>query len=109
MINEPKNSEDDFDPKKQVKEYKRKCNECRKVWHSLATREEMIQKDIKSNNCSEAIAACGMCGGHWSAFGASAQIRRNKHALTEELERLKKCPKCGSGNYNEKVFIYDKK
>ena len=102
-------SEENFDPKIHVKEYKRKCNECGKKWHVLASREEKLQKDIKSNNCDQMTAACGMCGGNYSALGASTQAKRNEHALTDEVTRLKKCPECGSGNYSEEVVIYEKK
>jgi len=102
-------TEEDFNPKLHVKEYKRKCNECGKVWHSLASREEKIRKELRSNNCDKLVAACGMCGGHWSALGASKQAERNEQALTEELRRLRKCPECGSSNYEEEVVIYEKK
>jgi len=101
--------EDEYDPKTQVKEYKRTCRECKKTWHVLASREEKIKQDIKTNQCQQGVSACGMCGGHWSALGASTQAKRNEHALEEESSRLKKCPNCGSGNYTEKVIIYAKK
>ena len=26
-----------------------------------------------------------------------------------EIERLKKCPQCNSGNYTEEVLVYEKK
>jgi DNA repair exonuclease SbcCD ATPase subunit len=100
---------EEFDPKTQIKEYKRTCNECKKTWHSLASREEKINAEIKDNSCRSVVAACGMCGGSYQALGASNQSKRNEHALTDELNRLKKCPNCGSGNYTEKVIIYDKK
>lgn len=92
-----------------VKEYKRKCKECGKVWHSLASREEKLQKDLKSNQCDQMTSACGMCGGNWMALQSSTQAKRNEHALTDEAIRLKKCPNCGSGNYEEKEVIYEKK
>jgi hypothetical protein len=107
MINKQK--ETDFNPITQVKEYKRTCNECGKVWHSLASREEKIEQQKRRNSCNELTAAWGMCGGSWSALGAATQAERNEHALDEELGKLKKCPNCGSHNYKEKILIYDKK
>jgi len=98
-----------FDPKKHIKEYKRKCKQCGKVWHVLASREEKIEKDIKSNKFDQTVSACGMCGGSYQALGASTQAKRNEHALTDELTRLKHCPKCNSGNYEETEIFYEKK
>lgn len=96
-------SEKDFDPKKHVKEYKRKCNECGKVWHSLASREEQIEKDFKSNNCIQGLTACG------GDLGAATQSKRSAEASQDLLDKLKKCPDCGSKNYDEEVLIYEKK
>ncbi|MBT4151092.1 hypothetical protein HOE52_03955 [Candidatus Woesearchaeota archaeon] len=36
-------SESEFDKKKHVKESKRKCNQCGKVWHSLSDREKQMK------------------------------------------------------------------
>lgn len=92
-----------------VVEYKRKCKECGKIWHVLASREDKLNNMKKANDCSQLTAACGMCGGNWTALNASTQASRNEHALTDELTRLKHCPNCGSGNYEEKEVIYEKK
>lgn len=102
-------NKNDFNSKNQVKEYKRKCKECGKVWHVLASREEKLQKDLKSNQCDQMTSACGMCGGNWMALQSSTQAKRNEHALTDEVTRLKHCPNCGSGNYEEKEIVYKKK
>ena len=96
-------------PKKQVQEYKRKCRQCGKVWHSLVSREKEISKGLFTNNCYGCTAGLGMCGGHWSALGAGAQTQRNEHALKDELNRLKSCPQCHSNNYEEEIITYDKK
>ncbi len=104
-----RNLTEEFDPKIHVKEFKRTCKECDKKWHVLASREEKLEKDMKSNKAEQLTAACGMCGGNWNALGASTQAKRNEHALTDELTRLKQCPKCSSGNYSEEVIIYEKK
>ncbi len=92
-----------------VKEYKRTCKECGKVWHVLTSREEKILQDIKINNSNKVAAGLGMCGGNYAALGAATQTQRNEQALQEELSRLKKCPNCSSGNYSEKVVAYEKK
>jgi len=93
--------EQEFDSSKHVKEYKRKCRECNKVWHSLASREEEVTKNIKSN----AFSQCAFCGNP----GAQLQAKRNVEANQSELDRLKKCPQCNSGNYSEEVIIYERK
>jgi len=98
-----------FNSKTHVKEYKRKCKGCGKIWHVLASREKKLEKDMKSNTCDQQISACGMCGGNWMALQSATQAKRNEHALTDELTRLKHCPNCGSGNYEETEITYEKK
>ncbi len=93
-------NESEFNPKLHVKEYKRKCRQCGKIWHSLASREERVKSDIFANAC----ATAGFCGNP----SAMAQTSRNANAQRNELERLKSCPKCGSQNYKEEVVIYSK-
>ena len=95
-------SEKEFDPKKHVKEYKRKCNECRKIWHSLTSREQQIEKGIEQNNCNQGAFAC--CN-----VGAAVQSKRNVEAGQEQLDKLRKCPECSSSNYKEEVIICEKK
>ena len=90
-----------------ITEYKRKCKECGKVWHSLQSRELQIQQQINSANRASTTAACGMCAGHWSALGASEQAKRNLAAAQSELDRLRICPKCGSHNYTETETSFD--
>ena len=82
-------------------EFKRKCKECGKVWHSLKSREDKIANDIKKEQGALKTAACGMCGGSYSAGGMAEQAKRNISALEAELERLKICPNCSSHNYEE--------
>ena len=94
-------SKENFDPKKHVKEYKRKCNECGKVWHSLALREKEISKEVGCNQWN-AIANC--CNP-----SAQLQAKRNVDANQTELDKLRKCPNCASQNYHEEVLIYEKK
>jgi ribosomal protein S27AE len=91
--------QEEFDSKKQVKEYKRKCNQCGKVWHSLENREKQIQQ----NSGWDACIGCNTCNP-----GAQLQARRNIEAGESELDKLRKCPNCGSGDYTEEVIIYEK-
>ena len=90
-------------PEGHVQEYKRTCNECGKVWHSLISREKEIHKDVKSNAC---IQACTACGGN---LDAATQSKRSVESQTDLLDKLRKCPECGSRNYTEKVITYEKK
>lgn len=96
-----KTTKENFNPKTQVMEYKRKCKECGKVWHSLENREKEIGKNINTN-------AWNVCGNMCNA-GAQLQAKRNIEASETELDRLKKCPNCQSHNYTETVLVYDKK
>lgn len=95
--------EADFDPKKHVKEYKRTCKGCGKVWHSLASREDKLKTDSISGSCVQASTACS------GNLGAATQSQRNVQSANEQLDNLKKCPQCGSSNYNEEVLVYEKK
>jgi len=94
--------EEDYDVKKHIKEYKRKCNECGKMWHSLVSRETEIQKQIRSSGLVGAGMACG-------SPSTSAQSIRTGQEQQNVLSKLRKCPKCGSANYKEEVIIYEKK
>lgn len=91
------------DEKKFVEEYKRTCRECGKVWHSLVAREKQIQGNIKSNACSGMGATCG---GSW---GGATQSVRNREASEEILDKLRKCPNCGSKNFKQVIIHYEKK
>ena len=108
-------SEEDYnnlsnkDKEKYVCEFKRTCNECTKVWHVLQSRENEINKKIKDSRSSQNVAACGMCGGSYSAQGAATQAKHSENALEEELNRLRQCPNCSSSNYTEEKVIYEKK
>ena len=94
-------SEEQFNPQEHVKEYKRNCNECKKVWHSLADREEQIQKNIQFNAFQQSANCCRPSAG--------LQAKRNVEANQSDLDNIKKCPNCGSRNYSEKALIYGKK
>ena len=98
--------ESEFDPEKHVKEYKRKCNQCSKVWHSLASREEELKKQIKSSGCSESLSAC-TCS--QPGIIAANQSKHTRQTTEEILHKLHLCPECSSQNYSEEVLIYEQK
>jgi hypothetical protein len=73
---------------KKVVEFKCKCKECGHVWHYLESEE----KRAKSGTC-------------WSAYGQMTcclpmQLYSKQEGLKweKELDKFKKCPKCGSVN-----------
>lgn len=90
-----------FDSKTQVREFKRICQQCKKVWHVLEEREKKIQSDKKFNSCQQSLNCC--------SSGAALQAKRNVEAGETELDKLRKCPNCGSSNYEEEVITYAKK
>jgi ribosomal protein S27AE len=94
-------SSDIFDSDKQVSEYKRTCNECGKTWHSLSKRENEIFKGIKGVKNAQ---CCTMCDAN-----ARKESQAKLNTYENEIERLKKCPQCGSGNFKEELIVYDKK
>ncbi len=98
--------ETEFDAKKHVKEYKRKCNQCEKVWHSLANREKELKSQIRSSGCSESLSAC-TCS-HPGIIAAN-QSRHTRQTTEEILNKLSLCPECGSQDYSEEVLVYEKK
>ena len=76
-------------------EFRRTCQKCGKVWHSLVSRENKIRNDekhYKSQGC-------------WNTCNpeAKAQYNRNKDGAESELDRLQKCPECGSKDYKEEI------
>jgi len=96
----------EFDSLKQVKEFKRTCNECGQVWHSLASREKQIESNMKVNATSQMCMAL-TCNPLLNS--ATLQANRNASAERESLSSLRRCPKCGSMHYKEEIIIYDKK
>jgi hypothetical protein len=94
-------SSDIFDSARQVSEYKRTCKQCSFVWHILAEREEQIKKGIEANKKDE---CCNMCDEN-----AKRQRIERFSSFQNEFKRLKICPKCGSGDYQEETLVYEKK
>jgi len=94
-------SEEEFDPKIHVKEYKRTCRECGKVWQSLVEREKKIEKEISRASLQQAGFAC--CNP-----ATATQSQRTAAAHENALQQLRRCPNCGSQNYSEEIIIYEK-
>jgi hypothetical protein len=98
-----------FDSERQVSEYKRVCNECGTSWHSLMAREDEIRKGIKDLK-SPTTQCCNMCMTTSQKNNAAQEKNASKiDSLETELDRLKKCPHCNSGNYKEELLVYEKK
>ncbi|WP_394339122.1 zinc-ribbon domain-containing protein [Methanoculleus sp. UBA430] len=94
-------SSDLFDPESQVSEYKRTCNQCGKVWHSLKSREDEIKRGIQNNKNAQ---LCNMCDAN-----AENKRKQDLNTYTTELDRLKTCSQCSSRDYSEVIVHYDKK
>jgi len=89
---------EEFDPKKYVKEVKCECNECGKIWHYLESEEKRIQSQKR-----------------WSGVGMMTcclpvQLYSKNQAgkWESELDKFKKCPKCGSINIKKKEIHHKK-
>jgi hypothetical protein len=76
-----------------VQEIRRKCSNCGKVWHSLASREAQI-------NLAQLEASCSTLG---NCCGANSQNMRNMSANRDSLAQLRTCPECKSANYTEEI------
>lgn len=79
-----------------AKEYRRTCRACGNVWHSLVGRE----RAVAASGCFESYEMCTSSG------SKSAQHSRNWDAESNELNRLRTCPSCGSSAYDEEVVEY---
>lgn len=85
---------------RKIKEIKCKCNQCEHVWHYLEDDEKKLKRQAMGN----AMIGCGMC---CNPLGGLFLNKSND--LQREAEKLKKCPKCGSGDIAKKEIYYDKK
>lgn len=86
-----------------VMEYKRKCNQCGKVWHSLVKEERMLGRNVLFDSLISVGTAIE------GNIGASTQASRNTDANRSSLSNLKKCPNCGSADYTEEIISFKKK
>lgn len=85
----------DDDDVTSIKEYKRTCKRCGKMWHSLVSREKRLAFSYKAKSCSAAAFCCHPT--------ESQLASRNAGADESEYVRLRKCPECGSSNYEEQI------
>jgi hypothetical protein len=76
------------------REYRRTCQRCGTVWHSLVSREKKVKSDTACNNCD--VVTCNR--------QEQLQAKRNLQASQSELERLRKCPNCQSSSYDEEIL-----
>lgn len=82
-----------------MREFRRTCQACGKVWHSLVSREQQLKSREKQNTCF----TCGtMCDP-----SAHLQAGRNLDANKSEIARLRQCPNCGSAAYIEQIITYN--
>lgn len=88
-----------YNPKIHVAEIKRICNQCGKVWHTLAEREVELATNMGLDACN----MCGTCGSPHQA-----QYSHNFDSNEKELLETKKCPNCKSSDYKEEVIYYEK-
>ena len=68
----------------------------------MESREKEIEKDIKTNAGIQA-------GFAFFNVGAATQAKRNVEAQQELLDKLKKCPECGSRDTIKKAIYFEKK
>jgi|SRR5687767_1892798 len=79
-----------------VREYRRTCRQCGKVWHSLVSRETQIKRSENAKVCNVIAQCCNPA--------AQLQASRNVDANRSEITRLRQCPICSSANYNEVIL-----
>lgn len=96
----------------QIQEYKRTCNSCGKVWHSLVSREREMEDINSTYESKRANSLWGLIRGkpvrgRDMACCSSNIDMKNKESGTN-LENLRKCPNCGSKNYTEDIVTYEK-
>lgn len=79
-----------------IKEIKCKCNRCGKTWHYLESEEKKIKGQIG-----------------WSAFGQMTcclplqlYSKQQSGKWEQELDKFKKCPKCGSHDIKKTPVYY---
>jgi|SRR3989344_4483285 len=92
-------NENNFDRKVHIKEIKCTCKQCGKIWHYLEDEE----KGLKSQAGLNALIGCGTCGSPIGALFSNKSIDTSR-----ELNKLKKCPECGSQNIKKESIFYEK-
>jgi len=87
---------------KRVSEYRRTCNSCGKIWHSLTSREKQLEQEIATHGFLQSSSACA---GHYGVTMLSAESQKSCEDLLYDLRR---CPNCCSNNYEEEILHYEK-
>ena len=111
---EPTNSDKERESSDKLIEYRRTCQVCGKVWHSLMSREKQLttrmtrDKLTKVGGAMESVGSCMSCGKVGSGTATTTQAVRNLDANQNEMLRLKSCPECSSANYREEVIEHAK-
>jgi len=84
-------------------QYIRTCKSCGQVWYSLVSRENKLTSKKTSYKVEVCWRTCDVldCGGRGKA-------QRNRDAVDSELTNLRRCPKCGSSNYNQEIEKFKK-
>jgi hypothetical protein len=85
-------------PQTTATEFRRQCRACGTMWHSLVSREQQLLTQQKGNACDQVL----MCG----RPSAQMQAKRSFQATQDEIVRVRLCPKCNSGNYDENIVSY---
>lgn len=80
-------------------QYRRKCKNCGKVWHSLVSRENEILRNEKIYGWQSCFNTCNP--------SARAQYERNQDATQGAIDRLRSCPECKSTSYSEELISYE--
>lgn len=76
--------------KQYVKEWESECNECGKKWTYLA----QVENEMERQSLGNALTGLGCC---CNPCVTTATSNANTQ-LSQQLAKLKSCPKCGSSN-----------
>lgn len=90
-------SEEEFDPKKHIKEIKCKCNQCKNVWHYLPKDEQGQKTEEFGKDLIQSTACC--CNPIGILVGG----------LRKRPRPLDQCPNCNSKDVSKKEIYYEKK
>jgi len=97
-MNKDKQKDKEMKEKGMIKETKCKCNQCGKVWHYVEEEEKRVKGQIK-----------------WSANGQMTcclplqmYSKQEGGKWEQQLDKFKKCPKCGSHNITKIPQYYEK-
>lgn len=86
-------------------EYRRTCQRCGKIWHSLVSREDALIRSHKNSRLGGRTTR--RCGDPPS-LEATLQAQRNRDASKTDLAKLRQCPDCSSSDCQEEVIELNK-